>query len=236
MHVGVERPGDQDRTAACATPGVGRLQVVRAIACAPLNVALPPASLRPPGNLGGATIRLLGAAGYPVSCWTRSPRQEVPGATRCYYGRQQLREFASQADVVVNLVPLTKETRCVLSPSLRLGRELACQGCVSLLRSPPAFPSCPVPLVLLPPTLPPCPPPVRSGILNAEFFSWLPRGTCLVNVSRGQHVVDADLLAALDDGQLALAVLDVFHEVGEMGDSAGAPAGVKKRLCCPVHS
>lgn len=47
------------------------------------------------------------------------------------------------------------------------------------------------------------------GILNAELFSRLPRGAGLVNVGRGPHLVEADLLAALDSGVLSGAVLDV---------------------------
>ena len=54
---------------------------------------------------------------------------------------------------------------------------------------------------------------VCSGILNAEFFGFMPRGGTVVNVSRGQHLVVDDLLAALDSGHLAGAVLDVFDEV-----------------------
>jgi len=75
------------------------------------------------------------------------------------------------------------------------------------------------------------------GLLDAAFFAALPRGASLVNLARGAHVVDADLLAALgvhnegaslgasigdrdDDGEeddgadhahLRHAVLDVFH-------------------------
>jgi glyoxylate/hydroxypyruvate reductase len=49
------------------------------------------------------------------------------------------------------------------------------------------------------------------GLLNAAFFAALPRGAALVNLARGAQVVDADLLAALDSGQLGHAVLDVFH-------------------------
>lgn len=47
------------------------------------------------------------------------------------------------------------------------------------------------------------------GILDARLFARLPRGARLVNVGRGGHLVEADLLAALDSGQLAAAVLDV---------------------------
>jgi glyoxylate/hydroxypyruvate reductase A len=48
------------------------------------------------------------------------------------------------------------------------------------------------------------------GILNAAAFARMPRGSCVINVARGPQVVDADLIAALDAGQLAHAYLDVF--------------------------
>jgi glyoxylate/hydroxypyruvate reductase A len=47
------------------------------------------------------------------------------------------------------------------------------------------------------------------GILNADLFARLPRGASLVNVGRGPHLVEADLLAALDSGTLSGAMLDV---------------------------
>lgn len=50
-----------------------------------------------------------------------------------------------------------------------------------------------------------------EGILDARLLARLPRGARLVNVARGRHLVEADLLAALDDGQLAHATLDVFR-------------------------
>jgi glyoxylate/hydroxypyruvate reductase len=53
--------------------------------------------------------------------------------------------------------------------------------------------------------------PATRGLLDARFFAALPRGAGLINVARGAHVVDEDLLAALDSGQLQHAVLDVFH-------------------------
>ena len=49
------------------------------------------------------------------------------------------------------------------------------------------------------------------GLLDARFFAALPPGASVVNLARGAHVIDADLLAALDSGHLHHAVLDVFH-------------------------
>lgn len=53
--------------------------------------------------------------------------------------------------------------------------------------------------------------PETKGILCHETFSALPRGAYLINVGRGQHLVEADLLKALDSGQIAGACLDVFN-------------------------
>jgi glyoxylate/hydroxypyruvate reductase A len=51
------------------------------------------------------------------------------------------------------------------------------------------------------------------GILNTRLFEALPRGGQLVNVGRGGHLVEADLVEALDHGVLSAAVLDVAeHE------------------------
>lgn len=47
------------------------------------------------------------------------------------------------------------------------------------------------------------------GMLNRDLFARLPAGAALINTGRGGHLVDADLLAALDAGQLSAAVLDV---------------------------
>jgi glyoxylate/hydroxypyruvate reductase len=54
--------------------------------------------------------------------------------------------------------------------------------------------------------------PATRGLLDAKFFALLPRGAAIVNLARGAHVVDDDLLAALDAGQISHAVLDVFHQ------------------------
>ncbi len=47
------------------------------------------------------------------------------------------------------------------------------------------------------------------AILDARRFAMLPRGARFINVGRGDHVVEPDLLAALDSGQLSGATLDV---------------------------
>lgn len=49
-----------------------------------------------------------------------------------------------------------------------------------------------------------------DGILNARTFSKLAHGAYLVNLARGAHLVEADLLDALASGRVAAATLDVF--------------------------
>lgn len=109
------------------------------------------------GTMGRATAEALAGLGYQVSAWTRRPRTHE--RIRCYHGRQSLREFVSQADVLICLLPLTPDT---------------------------------------------------TGIINAQLLSWLPKGSAVINGGRGGHLVEPDLLAALDDGQVAFALLDVF--------------------------
>jgi glyoxylate/hydroxypyruvate reductase A len=48
------------------------------------------------------------------------------------------------------------------------------------------------------------------GLFEARRLAWLKPTAGLVNLARGAHVVDTDLLAALDAGALRHAVLDVF--------------------------
>ena len=54
--------------------------------------------------------------------------------------------------------------------------------------------------------------PETEGILDARLFARLPRGAAIINVARGGHLVEADLIPALDSGQLSAAVLDVFRQ------------------------
>lgn len=110
------------------------------------------------GVLGSRVAQALAAFEFPVRGWSRSPRQ-VEGI-ECFAGAEQLQDFLAGTRVLVNLLPLTPETRDILDRRT-LGR-------------------------LLP-------------------------GGYLVNVARGAHLVEADLLALLDEGHLAGAALDVFR-------------------------
>ena len=49
------------------------------------------------------------------------------------------------------------------------------------------------------------------GMLDAAAFSAMKPGAYLINSARGGHVVEADLLAALETGHIAGATLDVFQ-------------------------
>ncbi len=98
------------------------------------------------GQMGRTAAERLALQGYTVQGWRRDGRPLPP--------------LLATSDVVVNLLPLTPDTR---------------------------------------------------GLLDASFFAALPAKASLVNLGRGAHVVDADLLAALDSGHLRHAVLDVFN-------------------------
>jgi len=53
--------------------------------------------------------------------------------------------------------------------------------------------------------------PDTRGIVDAGLLAKLPQDAVVVNLGRGGHVVDEDLLAALDSGRLRGAFLDVFN-------------------------
>jgi glyoxylate/hydroxypyruvate reductase A len=54
--------------------------------------------------------------------------------------------------------------------------------------------------------------PDTEGIVNSRTLKALPEGACLINGARGGLVVEADVIAALESGRLAHAVLDVTCE------------------------
>ncbi|TPE46211.1 2-hydroxyacid dehydrogenase [Pontibacter mangrovi] len=54
--------------------------------------------------------------------------------------------------------------------------------------------------------------PETADILNKETFRKLPQGAFVINVARGQHLVEEDLVEMIDKGHLAGASLDVFRQ------------------------
>ena len=110
------------------------------------------------GLLGGAAARMLAAIGFPVAGWGRSPRT-IEGV-ETFHGAAGLAPFLARTEILVCLLPLTRETR---------------------------------------------------HIVDRDVLYRLPRGAKLVNCGRGGTVDEAALLAALQDGHVAEATLDVFE-------------------------
>jgi glyoxylate/hydroxypyruvate reductase len=55
--------------------------------------------------------------------------------------------------------------------------------------------------------------PQTRGLLDARALACMPKGSYLINIARGEHVVEADLIGAVRSGHLAGAALDVqCHE------------------------
>ncbi|TMH67891.1 MAG: glyoxylate/hydroxypyruvate reductase A [Betaproteobacteria bacterium] len=54
--------------------------------------------------------------------------------------------------------------------------------------------------------------PENTGILNRATLSRLADAAHVINIGRGAHLVEADLLALIDEGKLSGATLDVFHD------------------------
>jgi len=119
------------------------------------------------GNLGLAALGRLQPLGFQLSGWNRSLK-DIPGG-RCFVGPDELDEFLKQCDILVNMLPLTPETK---------------------------------------------------GILNAARLDCLPHGAGLINVGRGAHVIETDLISALATGRLGGAVLDVLVEEPPPYDSS----------------
>jgi glyoxylate/hydroxypyruvate reductase A len=109
------------------------------------------------GVIGMAAAKVLAGLGFQVAGWVRQPRPNSD--IEIFSGHDQLAAFLTRSEILLNLLPLTAETR---------------------------------------------------GIICAETLRRLPAGAAFINLGRGDHVVEADLIAALDSGHLAAATLDVF--------------------------
>ena len=69
----------------------------------------------------------------------------------------------------------------------------------------PFLAGCDILVCLLPLT------PATENLIDGKLLRLLPKGAAFINLGRGAIVVDEDLIAALDDGHLRHAVLDVFR-------------------------
>lgn len=110
------------------------------------------------GVLGSRVAMALRHFDFPVRGWSRSAK--VLEGVQTYHGDAQLNIFLAASRVLVNLLPLTRDT---------------------------------------------------INILNRDTLSRLQSGAYLINVARGAHLVDEDLLTLLDSGSMAGATLDVFR-------------------------
>ncbi|MBC2775282.1 glyoxylate/hydroxypyruvate reductase A [Rhizobium sp. AQ_MP] len=109
------------------------------------------------GVFGSDIACKLASLGFEVSGWSRTPKS-VDGVTS-FAGEKGFSSFLARSEILVNVLPLTDETR---------------------------------------------------GILSTRLFDQLPGGGALVHLGRGGHLVEADVIAALDTGKLDFAMMDVF--------------------------
>ena len=110
------------------------------------------------GAMGRTTALRVAANGYRVGGW--STRATALPGIHTWAGPTALDAALAEAQIVVNLLPLTTATR---------------------------------------------------GLFNKQRFARMRPATDLVNLARGGHVVQADLLDALASGSVRRAVLDVFQ-------------------------
>jgi glyoxylate/hydroxypyruvate reductase A len=110
------------------------------------------------GVLGERVARALRVFEFPVKGWSRSAK--TIAGVQGFAGAAQFNDFLAASRVLVNLLPLTPDTR---------------------------------------------------DIMNRETLSRLQIGGYVINVARGAHLVDEDLIALIDSGHLAGATLDVFR-------------------------
>lgn len=111
------------------------------------------------GVIGSHVTKRLSDVGFQCMGWSRSEK-EIDGISS-YHGGDGLDKMLEQTDFLINILPLTNETR---------------------------------------------------GIINLELIKKIKKGAYIINVGRGPHVVDEDILQAIEEGLVSGAALDVFHE------------------------
>jgi glyoxylate/hydroxypyruvate reductase A len=107
--------------------------------------------------LGTASAEALVALGFRVLGWSRTSK--AVDRVECLSGTEGFTDVLQQADILVNLLPITDDT---------------------------------------------------LGLIDERALALLPRGSCLINVSRAGVVDQKAMIQALDSGQLGEAFLDVF--------------------------
>jgi glyoxylate/hydroxypyruvate reductase A len=111
------------------------------------------------GKLGNPVAKQLAKIGYHVSGWARTSK-DIEGV-ETFAGNKERNAFLNATQILVCLLPLTKET---------------------------------------------------EGILDLDTFKQLKENAWIINAARGEHLVDEDLIYALDSDILEGAWLDVFSE------------------------
>ena len=111
------------------------------------------------GQIGSFVAERFTNIGFEVRGWSTS-KKEIQNV-KSFAGNEALDTFLKKSDILINLLPLTKET---------------------------------------------------EGILNIKTLQKLPKGAFLINVGRGEHLIEEDLIQLLDNSHLSGALLDVFRE------------------------
>jgi glyoxylate/hydroxypyruvate reductase A len=110
------------------------------------------------GAIGAQVAQAIAALGYDVAGWSRAPHRHEGIAT--FAGPDQLPAFLARTRVLINVLPLTAQTR---------------------------------------------------DLIDRRCLEQLLPGAHVINVGRGESLVEEDLLAMLDTGHVAGATLDAFQ-------------------------
>ncbi|RKR12397.1 glyoxylate/hydroxypyruvate reductase A [Maribacter vaceletii] len=111
------------------------------------------------GSIGGYVAQNFSSLGFKVKGWGNSKKQ-LSGVTS-FHGKDEFKNCLQDTNFLINLLPLTKETR---------------------------------------------------DILNANTLESIATNAFLINVGRGEHLVEEDLLQLVNSSKLSGALLDVFRE------------------------